>query len=42
MLRDPQQPLLMLQDVEGLRELGRRAKQRRRKKATDEARPASQ
>ncbi len=33
MLRDPQQPLLMLQDVEGLRELGAsRAKSRRTKK----------
>ncbi len=36
MLRDPQQPLLMLQDVEGLRELGAsRARSRRTKKRAD-------
>ena len=36
MLRDPQQPLLMLTDVEGLRELGAtRARGRRRKAAAD-------
>ena len=36
MLRDSQQPLLMLQDVEGLRELGTaRAKGRRTKKRAD-------
>jgi len=36
MLRDPQQPLLMLSDVEGLRELGHaRPKGRRKKPAAD-------
>jgi DNA-binding transcriptional MerR regulator len=36
MLRDPQQPLLMLADVEGLRELGAtRARGRRKRIATD-------
>ena len=35
MLRDPQQPLLMLKEVEGLRELGAARARGRRKKATD-------
>jgi len=40
MLRDPQQPLLMLADVEGLRELGAaRARGRRKRIATAKQRP---
>jgi DNA-binding transcriptional MerR regulator len=35
MLRDPQQPLLMLQEVEGLRELGNARPKGRRKKRAD-------
>jgi DNA-binding transcriptional MerR regulator len=41
MLRDPQQPLLMLADVKGLRELGAaRARGRRKRIATDQHKPA--
>lgn len=38
MLRDPHQPLLMLKDVEGLRELGAARARGRRKRATDKHR----
>src|SRR5258706_8745971 len=42
MLRDPQQPLLMLVDVEGLRELGtQRPKGRRKTPARDKHRPTA-
>ena len=38
MLRDPHQPLLMLKDVEGLRELGATRARGPRKRATDKQR----